>query len=141
MGQYMKFYVKSNSGEMLPLRSFAETSWGYSFGKEAVKISNTMQALTRQDVQTIITTVNDAFIVTAKSIKENRDKLAYYANLENEKENILSILSTLNQEGQDKIEISLVLGFFTSLEYMFTESDAAGYDSDNYIYATVVEVE
>lgn len=141
MGQYMTFYVKTNANEMIPLKSFTGSSWGFHFGKEKVKLSNEKQPLSQKDISAILLAADDAFTITINSIKEHQELLVSYTE-DGNKEDTLRILSILNEENQSKIEIASALGFYNTLESIISEAKIAGHRNlDDYIYATVVNVE
>ena len=149
MSQYISFYLKSKSGEFLPLATFSRSNVYYEYAEDFVPAYTKYAPLTQDSVNQILSNVRDRKDELKASIAECRSKLTLIQGMNNTVEEKVKAIEetngTIKYLEEELEEASNCNMFYCALNFILEEAemnkkyskDEVTLDPDNYIYAGI----
>ncbi len=149
MSQYIQFYVKSNTGEMLPIGTYSRSTAIYQFGCDYVPSYSVVQPLTQDTLREII---EEIFIEKTKyqmGIEKLQVKVSttceMRGKIEEKQKAIEGYLDEIEElEGEQAAVVNAGQFYRFLLDIVdeakssrWNENERDRYDPDRYIYAGV----
>ena len=149
MSEYIQFYAKSNTGEMLPLGTFSRSSLVYLYGKDYVPSYDIVKPMTAATLGRIVSEIRDSVAQREKNIEREKSRMNLISqmsgNIEDKIEALDDCIVNIEEMEEGREEIIQALGFYQVLEEMVEEvrgskwytDERFRYDPDNYVYAGI----